>query len=358
MEESIEWHNFAAMMRCYIAIVMLVVALSTYAEPAHQKNIKLKEVTVNARSREVLHTLGYVREFSELTAGSDTVFLFREKWVDFMLPSISVKRFKGWNLPRILSSKSYYHFTNAEGLDSVSDRFSHHFSWADWMQIPGRIKLPQNVYNGNGTDTIHGRYRPTEIWRRADDRIDLTVNVIADTTSRRWVPALNSFFQRGLDFERFDVRYLLKDISGDCLTPHNLDAMTVTIESNGRGRDLYKFNRPQVAYYVRTYAEMFVADREYISVRDAQKIEQNPFTESELQRLVPADVSDLDPAIISLIARVNAIDTLAVKTNLPVDQNIGSLDLIPLTRKQKIVRRLRGMLGLPLKKYDKSKKVF
>lgn len=333
-------------------------ALCADAEPAQDRNIKLREVTVNARSWEVLHTLGYVREFSELTAGSDTVFLFREKWVDFMLPSASVKRFKGWSLPRILSSKSYYQFTNSAGLDSVSDRFNHHFSWADWMQIPGRIKLPLNVYKGNGTDTIHGRYRPTEIWRRDGERIDLTVNVMADTASRRWVPALNSFFQRGLDFERFDVRYLLKDISGDCLTPHNLDAMTVTIESNGRGRDLYRFSRPQVQYYIRTYAEMYVADREYISVKDAQKIERDPFTESELQRLLPSEMSDLAPAILTLIARVNAIDTLAVRTNLPVDQNIGTLDLIPLTRKQKIVRRLRGMLGLPLKKYDKSKKVF
>ena len=346
------------MMRCYIAVVMGVVALSAYAGAARDRNITLKEVTVNARHREVLHTLGYVREFSELTAGSDTVFLYREKWVDFMLPSASVKRFKGWSLPRILSSKSYYHFTNGEGLDSVSDRFNHHFSWADWIQIPGRIKLPPNVYIGDGTDTIHGRDRPTEIWRRTDDRIDLTVNVLADTASRRWVPALGSFFHSGLDFERFDVRYLLKDIAGDCLTPHNLDAITVNIESNGRGRDLYRFNRPQVAYYVRTYAEMYIADREYISQKEAQKIERNPFSESELERMLPAEMANLDPEILSLIARVNAIDTLAVRTNLPVDQNIGSLDLVPLTRKQKIVRRLRGMLGLPLKKYDKSKRVF
>lgn len=343
---------------CLIASVLLVASAPLFAEPAHERNIKLKEVTATPRHWEVVHTLGYVREFSELTTGSDTVFLFREKWVDFMLPSASVKRFKGWKLPRILSSKSYYRFTNACGLDSVSDRFNHHFSWADWLQMPESVKLPLKISLGNGTDTIYGRYRPTEIWRRMDDRIDLSVNVLADTMSRRWVPSLNSFFHSRVDFERFDVRYLCKDIAGDWLMPQNLDAMTATIESNGRGRDFYKLNRQPVDYYVRTYAEMYVADREYISLREARKIERNPFSESELLRLMPSDMTDLDPEILSLIARVNAIDTLAVRTNLPVDHNLVGRDLIPLTRKQKIIQRLRGMVGLPLKKYDKSKKIF
>ena len=352
MLKSLIAFNFVAMKRCLIALNLFVVALALFAK-SPERNIKLDEVTVNSRHREVLHALGFVREFSELTTGTDTVFLFREKWVDFMLPAASVKRFQGWKLPRILASKSYYRFTNAEGLDSVSDRFNRHFSWADWLQMPQRVKLPGNVSSGDGTDTIFGRHRPTEIWRRADDRIDLSVNVMADTMSRRWVPALNSFFRDNVDFERFDVRYLFKGVAGNWLTAHNLAALTATIESNGRGSNLHKFNRPRENYYVRTYAEMYVADREYISVREARKIERNPFSESELLRLMPSEMADLDPQILALIARVNAIDTIAVRINIPVDQNLVGRDLIPLTRKQKIINRLRGLVGLPQKKFKK-----
>ncbi len=347
------------MKRCLFALLVLAGALL----PAAAREIKLKEVTVNARQRQVLHALGFVREFSELTSGGDTIFLYREKWVDFMLPSASVKRFQGWKLPRILSSKSYYHFTDIQGLDSVSDRFNHHFSWADWLQMPAPVNMPKTVSLGEGTDTIvshlFGRPRPAEIWRRsADDVIDLSVNVLADSTNRRWVPALNSFFASNVDFERFDLRYIYKGVGGNSVTPHDLDALTATIESNGRGRDLYRFGRGSVPYYVRTYAEMYVADREYISVADAREIERNPFSESELLRLTPAELTPLDPRIQSLIARVNAIDTLAIRTNIPVDHNLIGRDLIPLTRKQKIIRRLRGMVGLPLQHYDKSHKIF
>ena len=93
----------------------------------------LQEVVVSGRQQKVLHILGYVREYSTLTTYSDTVFLFREKMVDFMLTPGKKIRFKGWSNPRVLKSKSYYRFTNAEGLDSVSSEGNYHFSWSDWI---------------------------------------------------------------------------------------------------------------------------------------------------------------------------------------------------------------------------------
>ena len=37
--------------------------------------------------------------------------------------------------PRILTCKSYYRFTNRNGLDSVSSASHHHFSWSDWIGL-------------------------------------------------------------------------------------------------------------------------------------------------------------------------------------------------------------------------------
>ncbi|MDE6097647.1 MAG: carboxypeptidase-like regulatory domain-containing protein, partial [Muribaculaceae bacterium] len=47
---------------------------------------ELPEVVVESRRRRVLHVLAYVREYSTLTTYTDSVFLFREKMVDYMLP--------------------------------------------------------------------------------------------------------------------------------------------------------------------------------------------------------------------------------------------------------------------------------
>lgn len=71
---------------------------------------RLPEVVVNAADRQVLHLLAYVREYSTLTTYTDTVTLYRDKWVDFMIPRKNKGKFTGWKLPRILSVNSYYHF--------------------------------------------------------------------------------------------------------------------------------------------------------------------------------------------------------------------------------------------------------
>lgn len=89
---------------------------------------QLDELVVESRQQKVMHMLAYVREYSTLTTVTDTVFLFREKMVDFMLNPDPKDKFRGLTRPRILKSKSYYRFTNAEGLDSVSDKSGHHLS--------------------------------------------------------------------------------------------------------------------------------------------------------------------------------------------------------------------------------------
>ncbi len=55
---------------------------------------ELPEAVVSSRQQEVLHLTGYLREFSTLTTGSDTVTLFREKAVDYMLPTAHTRKFE------------------------------------------------------------------------------------------------------------------------------------------------------------------------------------------------------------------------------------------------------------------------
>ncbi|MDE6527516.1 MAG: carboxypeptidase-like regulatory domain-containing protein, partial [Muribaculaceae bacterium] len=169
---------------------------------------QLPEVVVESRQKKMLHILAYVREYSTLSTFTDTVAMFREKMVDFMLPVEAKTRYRGWRVPRVINSRSYYRFTNAEGLDSVSDRCNHHFTWSDWVGILPGITLPSGLCGKeNGTYTVRGRYSPTEEWVKNGDRVMLDVNVLADTTSRKWVPNLSLFFRQGdVEFEQFRLR--------------------------------------------------------------------------------------------------------------------------------------------------------
>lgn len=270
---------------------------------------ELPEVVIESRQHKVLHMLAYVREYSTLSTYSDTVFLFREKMVDFMLTPDGQTRFKGWAYPRVLKSKSYYRFTDPSGLDSVSNRCNQHFSWSDWIEAVPSPELPLAIRCAEtATDTVMGKYSPTEIWNRTADRVTVNINVLADTTSRKWARNLSAFFKENLDFESFRLRYNYADVVGDTISPADLSAYSFSIESNGRGREMFRFNKTDEPFFVSTFGEVYILDKEYITVKEAKKWDSRKFDTDSIEIIEPMDAPELQPAIMQLVARVNAID--------------------------------------------------
>ena len=192
--------------------------------------------------------LAYVREYSTLTTYTDTVFLFREKMVDYMLPA-SGSKFKGWSKPRVITSKSYYQFKDSRGLDSVSDVSNHHFSWSDWIGIVSTVTIPETLRTvENGSDTIKGKYSPTEIWVKKKDSVNVSVNVMADTASRKWVRDLSGFFKKELNFESFSIDFRYENVLGDFVSPLDLTSYSFKIASEGRGHEMYRFNKKMTRF--------------------------------------------------------------------------------------------------------------
>ena len=104
-------------MRYLIVIIILMLSPVSYIFGSGHEATVLPEVLVVSGHKKLLHLLAYVREYSTMTTYTDTVFLFREKMVDYMLPAGKVD-FKGWSTPRVLTSRSYYRFSNSHGLRS------------------------------------------------------------------------------------------------------------------------------------------------------------------------------------------------------------------------------------------------
>lgn len=285
----------------------------------------LQEVVVSGRQQKVLHILGYVREYSTLTTYSDTVFLFREKMVDFMLTPGKKIRFKGWSNPRVLKSKSYYRFTNAEGLDSVSSEGNYHFSWSDWIDAIPSPTLPSGLRGVKlGTDTVMGKYQATEIWDRRDDRVTVNVNVLADTVSQKWVRNLSSFFHDNLEFEDFRLRYSYDNVIADTINPDNMTGFSFNIESEGRGHEMLRFNKWNEDFFVSTYAEVYILDKEYITVKEARKWANRKTGLEEDIILEPEDAPRLQQPILALIDRVENIDKDAAKLDFVPDRRLVS----------------------------------
>ncbi len=324
-----------------------------------EKSSQLPEVKFVSRQSKYLHIFAYVREYSTLTTYSDTVFMFREKTVDYMLPPEGKMKFKGWTNPRTLASKSYYRFTNADGLDSVSDVSNHHFSWSDWVSIAPLTKLPPKLRGAESlSDTLRGKYSPTEVWTKKNDKVNVEVNVLADTASRKWVPNLSSFFRNDLDFHRFKVTYDYKNVIGDSISPFDLSGYRFNIESNGRGHKMFKFNKVDESFFVTTNAEIYILDREYLTPKEARKLADKNISFLTADLPEPAFAPELQPDIQNLVARVNNIDRNKIKLDFAIDPLM--LNTLPphnnYTMGKRLLFMLKDLTGISSLKFHRNLK--
>lgn len=284
---------------------------------------ELPEVIVESSRERMLHILAYVREYSTLATYTDTISLFREKMVDYMLPSDNKVKFKGWSSPRVLTCKSYYKFTNNNGLDSVSDTGQHHFSWSDWIGMPPEVSMPMRIRDSQiSADTLCGKYSPTEIWYRNNDKIRVDVDVLADTVSRKWVPTLANFFRRGMDYEKFKATFNYDNIVGDSISEFDLEGYSFSIESKGRGREMFRLNKINEPFYVSTNADIYILDREYITTKEAKKWEKREFDVDEIGIYEPMDAPPLSPSILDLVERVSFLDKDKIRLDFFPDQRL------------------------------------
>ncbi|MBD5304732.1 MAG: hypothetical protein HDS12_00350 [Bacteroides sp.] len=75
-----------------------------------------------------------------------------------------------------------------------------------------------------------------------------------------------------------------------------------------------------------TYAEVYILDKEFISVKEAKKWDKRNFSE-EIEILEPAEAPDLAPSILALIDRVNSIDTDQVRLSIKPDERLMSRNI-------------------------------
>ena len=308
----------------------------------------LPEVVVETRQQKALHILAYVREYSTLSTYTDTVALFREKMVDFMLPVDKKTSFKGWRHPRVLNSRSYYHFTNASGLDSVSDRCNNHFTWSDWVGILPPTTIPAPLADAeNSTYTLPGKYLPTEIWTRKGDKISIDIDVMADTTSRKWMPEVAAFAQKGnMEFEQLRLHLNYNSVSEGIVSPVDLTGYSFNIDSRGRGHSMFRFNRRDEPFFVSTYSEVYLLDKEYITVKEARKWERNKPHPSEIGIYEAPEAPELQDAVLKVIARVEAIDHDMIRQEISGDKLLKGKERVKRNFGQDVLQRLKNIFGI------------
>lgn len=267
----------------------------------------LPELVIDNKSRNVLHLIGYMREYSTMATTRDTSLLYSEKVVDFMIPREKVKKLKGWTSPRVLARRDYVLYTNAEGLDSVGREVDDTFSLSDLVDIiKDRITVPDSLLDGSArAATVAGKYTPRMEWRRVGADYTLDIDALGDKKDHRWSPNILKLFGLTTDFSEFYTTYLFNDLSGGTISAENVSRATFGIKAYCRGKMFRWATGSKEPFNLNSYYEFYVTDRQYLTPEEAIEWKNNPPTRLEIA--APEGVMPPDAATMRLMERVNAL---------------------------------------------------
>lgn len=270
---------------------------------------ELPEIVIIPGSRPLLHLTGYMREITSVLSSSDSVTLFKESVVDFLVP-VEKTKVKGWNKARELASKTYVRMSNASGLDSVST--NHEYEFILWGNrkglIPSAAKIPDKIKGTDvACDTIMGKYYPKIIWLKNGDVTRWYGDALANEKNHITTPWALKIFGLTTDVTEISENYVFDTPDGGFIRPTDLRQVSVTIDMLAKGKLFKKTFDSSSPVNVRTYMELYLTDREFLSVEEGKSLKNEiPSIESS-EILAPTNANPLHPAIRRTVERVNSL---------------------------------------------------
>ena len=134
------------------------------------------------------------------------------------------------------------------------------------MRVPEKLGKVEE-----GADTIYGKYSPTSIWRKTGGSLYLDNDILGEIQNREWMPELFKLFSRNVDFTKFNIGYVFSGHEGDRIFADDIASVAFNIESFGKGDYMKRVMHTNDPIYMTTYGEIYITDREYISVGEARK---------------------------------------------------------------------------------------
>lgn len=274
-----------------------------------QRDIELPEIIIIPGSRPLLHLTGYMREITSILSSSDSVTIFKESIVDFLVP-VEKSKGKGWSKPRELASKTYVRMTNSSGLDSVSTSHEYKFMlWGNRLSlIPHATKIPDKIKGVDlACDTVMGKYYPKIIWWKNGDVTRWHGDALANEKNHVTSPWALKLFGLTTDVTEISENFVFETPDGDFIGPSDLRQVSITIDMLAKGKLFKKTLDSSSPVNVRTYMELYLTDREFLSEEEGKSLKKEiPSIESS-GILAPTNANPLHPAIMRTVERVNSL---------------------------------------------------
>lgn len=274
-----------------------------------QQEYELPEIVVIPGSSPLLRLTGYMREITSVLSSSDSVTIFKESVVDFLVPMEKTK-VKGWKKARELASQTYVRMSNSEGLDSVSTNHEYEFMlWGNRKGlIPSAAKIPDKIKGTDvACDTVMGKYYPKIIWLKNGDVTRWYGDALANEKNHVTTPWALKLFGLTTDVTEISENYVFDTPDDDFIRPTDLRQVSVTIDMLAKGKLFKKTFDSSSPVNVRTYMELYLTDREFLSEEEGKSLKKDIPTMESSDILAPTNANPLHPAIIRTVERINSL---------------------------------------------------
>lgn len=270
----------------------------------------LPDIIISPESHPLLYLTAYMREVSSLMSSSDSLTFLKESIVDFLVP-VGKTKVKGWRKPRELASKTYVRMIDSEGLDSVSNE--HELECLLWTShhnlIPSSNIIPSNIQDCDGVaeDTIMGKYYPKYVWRRNGNVIHCYADALADEKTHTSSPWLLKMLGLTTDLSDMSLNYVFTSEEGKESSNTDVTQVSLSMDMLVKGRIFKKSMDSSAPVNLRSYAEVFVIDRKFVSDEDAKSLKKDAPVVKESEIIAPANAPGLHQGLKTLVERVKSL---------------------------------------------------
>jgi len=150
----------------------------------------LGEVVVTPVDRPILRVLTYSREYCAGTFGTDTLQVYHENMLEYMLADKKVKGFEKFHQLGYPKNSRTYGRIISEGRDSLigpDDTAPAIGQFIMSMRFKD-MEVTEAIKNGASTDTVRGKHTPKFIYKSTPDMLTIEHDILADKKNQRWSP--------------------------------------------------------------------------------------------------------------------------------------------------------------------------
>ena len=265
----------------------------------------LAELVVVPVKRNILKQTFYVREYFSMCNSTDTITFFSEHMANRFLPATKDAKFKGSSSLRILGSKNYSRY-QLFGKDSiVTDPKSAFPSMLNVFELNKEdVVAPKSFRNQGTANKLYEKSSKSGmslIQKQNDQTFIQTEDMLADTKDHKFSPWALKLLGFTMDFKQYYSSHSYRINEKGVYNSNDLVEASFVIEADGKGKYLRKALKSEKPIIIRSMAELYVVDCEYLTKEEAK--EEYDYKPTRVRFDIPSTVPPLNRATKQLVER-------------------------------------------------------